>query len=436
MTWRREAGQRPGTKAADAPIPGRPLDPTVRGRMETRLGHDFSTVRVHHGPDAKALHARAFTVGEDVTFAPGQFAPGTPDGDRLLAHELGHVVEGRHGAPPGAYRAPDDGPIPSGPERPLALPRAIAPTFGLGSVSLGLGVLDSFAFNGSELTPDHRKQIARIVDQLASLMVKMPGGRITVAGHTDVVGGEQAKLDLGRKRAVAVAAALADAGVPPAAMDVGGAGESAPVVQSGGREPRNRRVEVRFAGAPIGSEGEGPRLRLGPPEPAGPKFDPRSVTPPPIFLGGTVPGVPPWWQRTPSPPPAPATPQPGQVGRGKPEPQTKAGSVGDVVKAVAAVPKFKKLIDDAEAGVGKDLGKLTTPDIVVLGTVGGAIAAGAIAGLASDPAARKEVLDLIDGKKIPVPWAPGFAIVPHTKGGAVGVGVSFDLIKIFGGGKR
>lgn len=403
MKWRRQGEQRPGaaSKAAAAPEAGRPLEPAVRGRMETRLGHDFANVRIHHGPEAKALHARAFTVGEDVTFAPGQFAPGTAQGDRLLEHELGHVVDHRNGAPLGAYRAPEGEEIPAGPERPLGLPRPQKPTFGLGSLSLGLGTLDGFAFNGSELTQDHRKHITEIADQLVSLMGKMPGGRITVTGHTDLVGGEQVNLDLGRQRAVAVAAALAEAGIPRSMIDISSAGERAPVVETEGQEPRNRRVEVRFAGAPIGGEGDGPRLRLGT-DPA-PKFDFKPTQP-------TLPG--------------------------KPEPQTKAGSPGDIAKAVAALPQVKKLIEDAEAQGKKDLGKLSTPDKVVLGTVSGAIAAGIVAGIASDPAARKGALDFIDGKEIPVPWLRGIAVVPHTKDGGIGGGVKFDIVKIFGGGKK
>jgi len=412
MTWHRE-GERPAAKA-DRPVEGRPLDPAVRGRMELHLGHDFSSVRVYHTPDAEALHARAFTVGDDVTFAPGQYAPGTPEGDRLLAHELGHVIDARQGAAPGAYRAPDDGPIPSGPERPLAPPRPKAPAFAPGTLSLGLGVLDSFAFDSTALTPDHRKQIAQIASRLASLLVELPSSRIAVTGHTDLVGGEQANLDLGRKRAVAVAAALAEAGVPMRSLDVSSAGESAPVVETEGREPRNRRVEVRFAGRPVDEGG----LTLGGPGKQASLWDWSKIKAPP--------GIPPWWQKTPpQPTPAPATPS-----------GTKAGSAGDLAKAVTALPEVKKWIDDAQAKGEKDLGKLTIPDKVVLGTVVGAQAAGVVAGLASDPAARKEVLDFVDGKEIPVPYAPGVHIVPHTKGGAVGGVVTFDIIKIFGGGKK
>jgi outer membrane protein OmpA-like peptidoglycan-associated protein len=413
-TWRRQ-GEPRGAKAPDAPARGRPLDLAVRGRMETRLGHDFSTVRVHHGPEAKALHARAFTVGEDVTFAPGQYAPGTTEGDRLLAHELGHVADARDGAQPGLYRAPDDGPLPTGPERPLRFPG-----FGVGSLTLGLGVLDSFAFNGSELTPDHRKQITQIADQLVTLRLKQPSGRITITGHTDLVGGEQANLDLGRKRAVAVAAALAQAGVALSAMDITSAGASTPVVETAEREPRNRRVEVRFAGGPV-----------EPAQPEPPVLDPTKVVKPPIDPGPPRPTFPP---KTPSPP-TPAPQQPGQIDPGSPLPQTKPGSVGDLAKAVAATPQGKKLIDAAETQGKKDLGKLSTGEKVLLGSVVGAQAAAVIAGLAAHPGERAAVLDFVDGKEIPVPYLKGVSIIPHTKGGGVGGVVSFDILK-FGGGKK
>jgi len=424
MIWRRQGEPRAAPKAGGAPGAGKPLDPAVRGRLEARLGHDFSTVRIHHGPEATALHARAFTVGEDVTFAPGQFAPGTHAGDALLAHELGHVVEARHGAPPGAYRAPETGPLPSGPERPVAPPKR--PLFDIGSLTLGLGVLDGFDFNGAALTPDHQRQITLMADVIVGLIVKEPAGRIAITGHTDLVGGEAVNLDLGRKRAVAVAAALAEAGIPRSMMDISSAGESAPVVQTAGREPRNRRVEVRFAGAPIGAEGPGPRLRLG--EPAKPPvLFPPTVRPPAA--------KPPWWPPGAPPQPAPA-PAPGpQPAPGSAERGTKAASAGDLVKAITALPSVKKLIEEAEAKGRKDLGKLTTADKVVLGTVLGAEAAGVIAGLATHPAERRQVLDFLDGKEIPVPYAPGVKIVPHTKGGAVGGVVTFDIIKIFGGGK-
>jgi hypothetical protein len=76
---------------------GRPLPETVRGKMETALGADFSAVRVHVGPQAERIGAIAFTIGADIYFAPGQYQPYTRRGQQLLGHELAHVVQQKAG---------------------------------------------------------------------------------------------------------------------------------------------------------------------------------------------------------------------------------------------------------------------------------------------------------------------------------------------------
>lgn len=77
--------------------PGQPLDAATRAFFEPRFGHDFSQVRVHtdaHAADsANAVNAHAYTVGPQLVFGEGQFAPLTGAGQRLLAHELTHVVQ-------------------------------------------------------------------------------------------------------------------------------------------------------------------------------------------------------------------------------------------------------------------------------------------------------------------------------------------------------
>jgi hypothetical protein len=77
------------------------MDADVRSRMEAAFGVDFAAVRIHAGAEgaqaARAAAARALTEGEDVAFAEGQYLPGTPDGERRLAHELAHVVQQRRG---------------------------------------------------------------------------------------------------------------------------------------------------------------------------------------------------------------------------------------------------------------------------------------------------------------------------------------------------
>jgi hypothetical protein len=78
---------------------GRPLEATTRSFMELRFGHDFHDVRVHDGAQAdataKSLNALAFTVGRQVVFRSGYYIPHSADGQRLLAHELAHVVQQR-----------------------------------------------------------------------------------------------------------------------------------------------------------------------------------------------------------------------------------------------------------------------------------------------------------------------------------------------------
>ncbi len=90
--------------------PGKPLDPVTRASMEAALGHDLSDVRVHTGSaaarSAQQFHARAFTVGNEVVFAAGEYAPSTSAGRKLLAHELAHVQQQKSG-PPLVQRAPD-----------------------------------------------------------------------------------------------------------------------------------------------------------------------------------------------------------------------------------------------------------------------------------------------------------------------------------------
>jgi hypothetical protein len=76
---------------------GAPLPREARALFEPRFGRDFGGVRVHTGDQAgesaRAVRARAYTVGGNIVFARGEYAPGTAEGRRLLAHELTHVVQ-------------------------------------------------------------------------------------------------------------------------------------------------------------------------------------------------------------------------------------------------------------------------------------------------------------------------------------------------------
>ncbi len=88
--------------------PGLPLDASNRALMEARFGTNFGHVRVHTDAQAvesaQALNARAYTVGQDMVFGAGQYAPGTTEGKKLLAHELTHVVQQEAGYSPRAIQ--------------------------------------------------------------------------------------------------------------------------------------------------------------------------------------------------------------------------------------------------------------------------------------------------------------------------------------------
>jgi hypothetical protein len=97
---------RASTVEASIARPGAALPDGTRGLMESRFGHDFSRVRVHADDPAAAaaqsVNARAFTKGVHIVFARGQYAPRSPAGQWLLAHELTHVVQQGHAATPGS----------------------------------------------------------------------------------------------------------------------------------------------------------------------------------------------------------------------------------------------------------------------------------------------------------------------------------------------
>jgi outer membrane protein OmpA-like peptidoglycan-associated protein len=101
------ASARPATGNVPAEVldvvrsPGLPLTLATQRFLEPRFGHDLGHVRVHAGPAAgraaRAVAARAYTIGRDIVFGDGQYDPASPAGQRLIAHEMAHVVQQRTG---------------------------------------------------------------------------------------------------------------------------------------------------------------------------------------------------------------------------------------------------------------------------------------------------------------------------------------------------
>lgn len=89
---------------------GLPLDGQTQQRLESRFNHNFSRVRVHTdqkaSASAQAVSAQAYTVGEHIVFNRERYAPHTPSGRMLIAHELAHVVQ--QGSAPVPARLPID----------------------------------------------------------------------------------------------------------------------------------------------------------------------------------------------------------------------------------------------------------------------------------------------------------------------------------------
>jgi Domain of unknown function (DUF4157) len=78
-------------------MPAQRMPEAIQRKMESLFKTNFSDVRIHVGPDAGSIGASAFTQGSDVFFAPGQYNPTTPSGQRLLGEQLAHVVQQRSG---------------------------------------------------------------------------------------------------------------------------------------------------------------------------------------------------------------------------------------------------------------------------------------------------------------------------------------------------
>ncbi len=257
--------------------PGQPLDAETREFMEPRFEHDFSKVRVHTDEKAaessSAVNAMAYTVGRDVVFGSGQYAPETGEGRKLMAHELTHVVQqargGASGEPEqranvaaasvmggetvspallgGTSRSiqmkPDDQPSKSVEDKHTTDPNSWSRT------------LDKFAHNSLALTREHYKAIDVLAAEIAARIGLVAGAKATIVitGHTDTSGDEKYNEGLGLKRAdsakVALQAALTKkkvGGDRIAAIATESSGEKqlAKETADNVREPLNRRVEI------------------------------------------------------------------------------------------------------------------------------------------------------------------------------------------------
>jgi hypothetical protein len=243
--------------------PGQPLDRATRDFMEPRFGQDFSGVRVH--TDSKAaesatvVNALAYTVGHDVVLGNRQYAPQTTAGQRLLAHELTHVIQQASGrgatiqrackaavpktpgcapdpsiAPPTTrflfrvncddFEVPGSAPFVSEEARMEAFFRAIPPTAKVSIVGLA-------SFDGpADL--NERLACTRAQRGLAVVKRSAPSG-VTISSVVATVGGPTTAHDA-RMRAVGVNISTPSPAPPP-------------VIKPGPRTPCERNCEFNFS---------------------------------------------------------------------------------------------------------------------------------------------------------------------------------------------
>jgi len=274
----RYAGQ-PNGEAEMAPAsvdrvlssPGRPLDWTLQQNMEQRLGYDFSRVRVHSGAaveqSAREVNAHAYTVGHDMVFGAGQFAPGTHEGQRLIAHELTHVVQqtgATHRPPAFAHlqtkaftaerlnapiimRAPlDESP---GGKRRFAVSLAKTPAPKVVRTKLGAQLTVYFGQNISSLNYESFAEVEKFAKEWGGLGEAM----VFVEGFASTEGTDEHNLALSRKRREEVIAILSSKLSGETQFNGEGHGEKDAAVEETGspgseeleqQRSQNRRVQI------------------------------------------------------------------------------------------------------------------------------------------------------------------------------------------------
>lgn len=267
--------------------PGQPLDSSSRAFMEPRFGQDFSQVRVHSdsraAESATAVNALAYTVGSDVVFGSGQYAPQTDPGRRLLAHELTHVVQQASGAvgtdaESKAQRSADlvsrgqtvnqekagnakvslqkqskDDTVAPPAVKPGPHPSATASVAGGETTE---PPIDEFEFDKSSIPAQHLGRLAT----LRTTLINAPGASVLLIGNTDTVGSEKYNEGLGKRRAEAVRDFLTRGnGLNPSRIQIKTMGELQPATgqppakldpAKGEKNAKNRRVDIQVTGLP------------------------------------------------------------------------------------------------------------------------------------------------------------------------------------------
>jgi outer membrane protein OmpA-like peptidoglycan-associated protein len=234
------AGAAPGNLTG-----GHALAPSLRAPLERSLGHDFSDVRVHSNSAAAqaaaAVNARAYTLGRDVVFGAGQYAPETSAGMHLLVHELMHFTQQGQGAPKMVMRAAGDaaGTTPQPPFmganfsfRPDDPPCSAAPR-GLGQIASEVDcpvATEDIGFQGHHFHFCVGSDVfaaPKTPTELLNFVRRQPAAsRFKVHGYASTIGDPADNDRLSCHRALRVAREMINDGVPAENIDVARHGQT------------------------------------------------------------------------------------------------------------------------------------------------------------------------------------------------------------------
>jgi hypothetical protein len=309
--------------------PGHALPKDLRSSMESRFGYNFAHVRVHHDATAqestRAVNAHAYTVGSDLVFASGKYAPHSVAGRQLLVHELAHVVQQRAGTSSRRVAESSIEIAPGGPTRE-----------------------EAEAENAARASSQPR--VGRPVrPQPPSVQRQAAGGE--EKRHPNLLGGSAPQLHLDPELQA----------------------QSIALQTRGMLDPLLLRLSLD-------------RMNLD------------------AVLGAP----PPPWATIPA---AGKTPEPVPRGEGPAIPRT--AGVGDLLKAVLAVPAVDTALTRLQteaADRGKtDWRSLSAGEKAAVITQSALIGGGAVAGLLSNPQARQFTLDLLQNRPLPT-GVPGLSL--------------------------
>ena len=190
---------------------GQPMAEDTRTFFEQRFNHDFSAVRIHSGPaaahNARSINALAYTRGTEINFAAGQYAPNTRQGQKLLAHELAHVVQ--QGGGKASSKSPSQ-----------MVQRACGPAIGAPGgctpdISDPVGDLVLFDVNCDDYaSPADESRVNDFADSMAV------GDRVRVHGFASTDGNATFNHNLSCARALKAAFDLQRRMIDPGAIDI------------------------------------------------------------------------------------------------------------------------------------------------------------------------------------------------------------------------